>query len=84
METTKEMRARIKDIATPERDDFDRAVILLLQDFETPQLFELGDGRVVNFNPAGRFHGWIFRRHPDGQYVSERKLEPAPAPSPLI
>lgn len=80
MQTTKEMRARIKELATPERDDFDRAVNMLLTDFETQQLFDLGNGRVVQFNPAGRFHGWVFRRHPDGQLVSEHQLEPVELP----
>jgi|GEM_PF-2325375 len=37
--------------------------------------FALPDGKVVCFNPGGRWHGWLFRRHPDGQFVSERKLE---------
>ena len=23
---------------------------------------------------GGRFHGWLFTRHPDGQWVSHRKL----------
>lgn len=75
MQTTKAMRDRIRELATPERDDFDRAVNLLLSDFETPQFFVLdGDGLYVCFDPAGRWHGWVFRRHPDGQFVSERKL----------
>lgn len=34
MQTTKAMRDRIKELATPERDDFDRAVNMLLADFE--------------------------------------------------
>ncbi|PTU70812.1 hypothetical protein [Chromobacterium haemolyticum] len=25
---------------------------------------------------GGRFHGWLMYRHPDGQFVSERKLQP--------
>lgn len=37
MQTTKAMRDRIKELATPERDDFDRAVNLLLADFEAQQ-----------------------------------------------
>lgn len=24
---------------------------------------------------GGRFHGWLFYQHPDGQYVTERKLK---------
>ena len=24
---------------------------------------------------GGRWHGWLFSRHTDGQFVSERKLE---------
>jgi len=23
---------------------------------------------------SGKWHGWLFRRHPDGQWVSDRKL----------
>lgn len=84
MQTTKEMRIRIRESATPEQDDFDRFVNMLLDDFEAQQLFDLGDGRVVNFNPAGRFHGWIFRRHPDGHFVSERKLEPVKLPRSIL
>ncbi len=36
--------------------------------------FELPDGKLVCFNSGGRFHGWLFRRHPDGQFVSVQKL----------
>ena len=32
-------------------------------------------GKAVDLS-GGRFHGWLFYRHPDGQFVSERKLEP--------
>ena len=32
--STAAMRARIRDLATPDRDDFDRAVLLVLSDFE--------------------------------------------------
>ena len=39
------------------------------------ELFELPDGTAICCNPGGRFHGWLFARHPDGQYVSVRKLE---------
>ncbi|HWV44156.1 hypothetical protein [Pseudorhodoplanes sp.] len=44
------------------------------------ELFELPDGTAVCCNPGGRFHGWLFRRHPDGQMVSARKLELAKDP----
>lgn len=37
--------------------------------------FALPDGKFVCFNPGGRWHGWLFYRHPDGQFVSERKLQ---------
>jgi hypothetical protein len=33
-ETTPQLRARIRELSTPPRDDHDRAVILLLDDFE--------------------------------------------------
>lgn len=36
--------------------------------------FELPDGKIICFNPGGRWHGWLFHRHPDGQFVSEQKL----------
>ena len=39
------------------------------------RMFDLGNGLAVNFCPSGRFHGWIFRKHPDGYYVSVRKLD---------
>ncbi len=38
------------------------------------ELFDLGSGLAVRFNPEGRFHGWLFRRHPGGGYVSVQKL----------
>ncbi len=44
------------------------------------ELFELPDGTAVCCNPGGRFHGWLFRKHPDGQYVSVKKLEPVADP----
>lgn len=75
MKSTKEMRDRCRELSMPNRDDYDRAVICILDDFETAQYFELPDGKVVSFNPAGRWHGWIWRRHPDGQLVTEQKLE---------
>lgn len=33
-DSTPEMRARIRELAYPPRDDFDRAVLALLRDFE--------------------------------------------------
>jgi len=39
------------------------------------ELFKLNDQQAVCCNPGGRFHGWLFRKHADGSYVSERKLE---------
>lgn len=35
---------------------------------------------AVHFNPGGRFHGWLFRQHPDGYWVSVAKLAPVPEP----
>jgi hypothetical protein len=32
--STPEMRNRIRELATPPRDDFDRAVLIVLDDFE--------------------------------------------------
>ncbi len=39
------------------------------------ELFDLGNNEAVNFNPGGRFHGWLFRKHPDGAWISVRKLD---------
>lgn len=39
------------------------------------EMFDIGDDLAVCCNPAGKFHGWLFRRHPDGQYFSIRKLK---------
>lgn len=50
------------------------------------ELFDIGGGKAVCSNPGGRFHGWMFFKHPDGQYVSERKLstvDPYPPDHPL-
>lgn len=33
----------------------------------------LNDAEGVAF--GGRFHGWLMRQHPDGHWVSVRKLE---------
>ncbi len=41
----------------------------------TQELFDIGEDMAVNCNPGGRFHGWLFKKHPDGLYVSIRKLE---------
>jgi len=38
------------------------------------QLFALPDGQAVCVNPGGQWHGWIFKRHPDGYWVSTFKL----------
>lgn len=45
------------------------------------EMFDIGGGMAVNCNPTGRFHGWLFQRHPDGQYVSVRKLDSIENPS---
>jgi hypothetical protein len=44
---------------------------------------QLPDGKILlQQNPdcavdlsGGRWHGWLFVRHPDGHWVSQRKLE---------
>lgn len=49
------------------------------------QLFKVTDELAVNFNPSGRFHGWLFRQHRDGHWISVRKLEPVEEPAkPLL
>ena len=44
------------------------------------ELFHIDDNTAVQCNPGGRFHGWLLRRHPDGQWVTVRKLEPVTDP----
>lgn len=44
------------------------------------ELFQIDEQTAINCNPGGRFHGWLFRRHPDGQWISVRKLEPIANP----
>ena len=39
-----------------------------------PYLLHLGDGLAVKVG-GSRFDGWLFRRHPDGQWISVRKLD---------
>jgi hypothetical protein len=38
-----------------------------------PRIALLGGGKGVCI--GGRFDGWLMRKHPDGQWVSEIKLE---------
>jgi hypothetical protein len=40
----------------------------------THEFFKLPDGKIVCFNPEGRWHGWIFRVGRDGGLISERQL----------
>lgn len=46
------------------------------------ELFDLGNGLAFACNPNGRFHGWLFKQHPDGQWVSYRKLDLVADPFP--
>ncbi|MEJ0092775.1 MAG: hypothetical protein WDN46_10080 [Methylocella sp.] len=38
-------------------------------------LFKISPDLAVNCAPSGKFHGWLFRKHPDGQWVSVQELE---------
>lgn len=38
------------------------------------EFVKLPDGKMVCFNPGGRWHGWLFTLHPDGNLVSECQL----------
>lgn len=48
------------------------------------EMFQISDTEGVLSNPDGRFHGWLFRRHADGQWVSVRKLAVAPSPTSAL
>jgi hypothetical protein len=37
-------------------------------------LLQISPNKAVDLS-GGRLHGWLFYQHPDGQYVTERKLE---------
>ena len=45
-----------------------------VSELEAAQMFDIGNGEFVHFSQNGRFHGWIFRRGSDGQYVSVRQM----------
>lgn len=50
-----------------------------------PMVFLLSTDEGVLFDPQGKFHGWVMRRHPDGMWTSVRKLEAVdPEDHPLI
>lgn len=40
-----------------------------------PLVFLTGAGEGISFDPQGKFHGWLMKRHPDGMWTSVRKLE---------
>lgn len=39
-----------------------------------PLVFALSETEGVLFDPQGKFHGWLMRKHPDGMWISIRKL----------
>lgn len=39
-------------------------------------LVQIHPDRAVDLRPDSRTFGWLFYRHPDGQFVSLRKTEP--------
>lgn len=49
-----------------------------------PVLLQTSPTEAVCFNVGGRFHGWLFRQHPDGQWISVRKLEAIEIPLPEV
>lgn len=49
---------------------------------QQPKFLVLPDGNSVCVNPSGRFDGWLFRRHPDGGWVSVQRLEVEPLVEP--
>ena len=40
-------------------------------------MIETKDGRHAVCLDGGRFHGWVFYRHPNGQWVSLRRALPS-------
>lgn len=51
---------------------------------EIPQLFAIDNDHAICFNPGGRFHGWTFWRHLDGQWVSVATPNPIESPKGLF
>ncbi len=67
-------RSRIEEIRTtaPRMTEGEIAALcdLALEALEmrNGQMFDMGGGRYLC--SGGRWHGWEFRKHPDGQFVS--------------
>lgn len=48
-------------------------------------MIETADGRhAVCVNKADRFYGWVFQKHPDGQWVSMRLALPSEMNSAIL
>ena len=41
----------------------------------TERILIIDNLRTMGVKVGGRFDGWLMRKHPDGQWVSVRKLE---------
>ena len=55
MKSTPEMRARARELATPPRDDFDRAVLAILDDFDAlEQAYDMAVAGRQQFRDALR------------------------------
>jgi hypothetical protein len=39
-------------------------------------LLQINPDRAADLQEGSQFYGWLFWHHPDGQWVSERKLTP--------
>lgn len=57
------------------RDDIIYSDKQVIADLCKPQMFDMLHGRYLCFDPKGRWHGWEFYKHPDGQFVSIAKRE---------
>lgn len=49
-------------------------MVELPEDLWTERAPYFGRPLAICSNPDGRFHGWLFYKHPDGKWISLRKL----------
>lgn len=78
----KEVRAALSALST----SVERVEVTEAPPFPTkPIVFMTSADEGVLFDPQGRFHGWVMRQHPDGLWITVRKLDAKdPEDNPLL
>lgn len=44
--------------------------------YDNKEIISLDGRHMVCINPESRYNGWVFYKHPDGQWVTERRALP--------